>query len=42
MFAMVDYGREMTEKSWKYGEYGSFEYLLFLLNIHLNEIYTRK
>ena len=29
---MVDYIREMTvKKSFKYGEYGSFEHLLFLL-----------
>ena len=29
---MVDYVRQMTEnKSWKYGEYGSFEHLLFFV-----------
>ena len=31
MFVMVDYAKEMTVKSCKYGEYGSFEHLLFLL-----------
>ena len=31
MFVMVDYVRKMTMKtSCKYGEHGSFEYLLFL------------
>ena len=31
MFIMVDYVREMTvKKSFKHGEYGSFEQLLFL------------
>ena len=31
MFVMVDYVKEMTvKKSYKYGEYGSFEHLLFL------------
>ena len=31
MFVMVDYVREMTvQKSSKYGNYGSFEHLLFL------------
>ena len=32
MFVMVEYVREMAvKKSCKYGEYGSFEHLLFLL-----------
>ena len=32
MFVMVDCVREMTvKKSCKYGEYGSFEHLLFLV-----------
>ena len=31
MFRMVDYVREMTvKKSCKYGEYGSFEHLIFV------------
>ena len=31
MFVMVDYVRKMTvKKSCKYGDYGSFEYLLLL------------
>ena len=31
---MVDYARKMTvKKSCKYGEYGSFEHILFLFNL---------
>ena len=29
MFVMINYVREMTVKSCKYGEYGYFEHLLF-------------
>ena len=38
MFVMVDYVREMTaKKSCKYGEYGSFEHLLFLLHTTIDD-----
>ena len=34
MSVMVDYVREVTvKKTCKYGEYGSFEHLLFLLHL---------
>ena len=33
---MVDYERGMTVKSCKYGEYGSFEHLLFLCEMYVN------
>ena len=36
MFLMVDYVKKMTVKKFcKYGEYGSFEHLLFLLCVSL-------
>ena len=35
MFGMVDNVREMAvKKSCKYGEYGSFEHLLFLVHLY--------
>ena len=40
MFVMVDYVRKMAaKKSCKYGEYGSFEHLLFLF---IDTMYERK
>ena len=36
---MIDFITEMTgKKSCKYGEYGLFEHLLFLLLIHVSNI----
>ena len=35
MFVMVDYIKEMTVKSCRYGEYGSFKHLLSLFKFNL-------
>ena len=39
MFVMVDFIREMTvKKSCKYGDYGSFEHLLFLFVVTVFDV----